>query len=302
MLQVYLFGQFRLQTDGHPESLKPARAQELLSFLLLHPSRSHARERLAGVLWDDPEHGRAYLRKALWQLHTALARCRQPCPGLLVADEQSVRLAPAACWSDVQAFEAAYEACRSVPGPQLAAGQARALEAAVELYAADLLESCYHEWCTVERARLQHRYLSMLGQLMDFCEETGSYEQGIDYAMRVLRVDAARESAHRQLMRLFYLGGHRTEALRQYRRCTAVLRDELAAHPSPQTTRLHELIRADAPLARLPGTPASNGAPPVDAAARTHLRRQLADLQQQLRRTSRTIASLLGDPGRPGAA
>src|SRR5690606_25964132 len=114
---AYLFGQFHLQVDGCPAPLEPARAQDLLCFLLLNPSRAHARDHLAGVLWGQrPEHGRAYLRKALWQLQAALSRGGAARADLLVADEQSIRLAPgAAWWSDVRAFDAAYEASRGVP-------------------------------------------------------------------------------------------------------------------------------------------------------------------------------------------
>ena len=46
-------------------------------------------------------------------------------------------------------------------------------------------------------------------------------------------------------MRLRYLGGDRTGALRQYEACAAALQEELGVKPSASTLRLHAQILAD---------------------------------------------------------
>ena len=114
-----------------------------------------------------------------------------------------------------------------------------------ECYKRDLLEGWYQDWCTYERERLQHFYLSMLDKLMDYCEANQKYEDGVLYGDMILRYDHARESTHRRLMNLYYLSGDRTAALRQYERCIAALREELEVEPAFSTRSLKELIAKD---------------------------------------------------------
>ncbi|MCA9875114.1 MAG: bacterial transcriptional activator domain-containing protein, partial [Anaerolineales bacterium] len=109
----------------------------------------------------------------------------------------------------------------------------------------DLLEGWYQDWCLFERERYQQMLLLMLDKLMAHCESCGAYEAGIVYGMQILRYDLARERTYRQLMRLFYLAGDRTGALRQYERCTAVLRNELGVKPSTSTEQLRAQVEAD---------------------------------------------------------
>jgi DNA-binding SARP family transcriptional activator len=54
----------------------------------------------------------------------------------------------------------------------------------------------------------------------------------------------AHERIHRRLMRLYYLAGDRTAALRQYERCVTLLREELGVDPSERTVALYRQIRS----------------------------------------------------------
>jgi two-component SAPR family response regulator len=93
----------------------------------------------------------------------------------------------------------------------------------VALYHGDLLEDWFQDWCLYERERLQNIYLAALDKLMDYCEASRDYDAGLAYGTRILRHDLARERTHRRLMRLYYLAGDRTSALRQYDRCVQIL-------------------------------------------------------------------------------
>jgi len=88
-------------------------------------------------------------------------------------------------------------------------------------------------------------FLMMLDKLMGYCEVNHEYETGILYGSRILSYDRAREHTHKQLMRLQYLAGNRTGALRQYERCTIALDEELGVKPARSTVILYEQIRAD---------------------------------------------------------
>jgi DNA-binding SARP family transcriptional activator len=164
-------------------------------------------------------------------------------------------------WLDVAVFEKAFLLSEGVSCQDLDADRVQTLQEAEQLYQGDLLEGCYLDWCLNERERLQTMYLAMLDKLMGSCEVGREYEAGLVYGMRILGYDRASERTHRRLMRLQYLAGDRTAALRQYKRCVAALDEELDARPSQRTTALYEQILADR-LDSPPATLAEAGVPP----------------------------------------
>jgi two-component SAPR family response regulator len=113
----------------------------------------------------------------------------------------------------------------------------------VALYRGSLLENWYQDWCIIDRERFQNMYVAMLGKIMLHCQSVGAYTEGIDYGHTLLSIDDANEQTYRRLMRLYYLDGDRTTALRQYQRCEAILRSEFQVKPSYRTALLYELIR-----------------------------------------------------------
>ena len=247
-LHVTLFGQFQVRLGKQVVTdLYSRKAQELFCYLLLNRDRSHPRETLASLLWGDSStsQSKRYLRQTLWQLQTALKSRSEPSrPGVLLVDPNWIRLNPAAGLRlDVAAFEQAFARTWSVPGQVLDALQVQALHDAVALYQGDLLEDWFQDWCLYERERLQNIYLTTLDKLMDYCEASRDYDAGLAYGTRILRYDLARERTHRRLMRLYYLAGYRTSALRQYDRCVQILRRELGVKPAASTVALYEQIR-----------------------------------------------------------
>jgi DNA-binding SARP family transcriptional activator len=301
MLCVRLLGKFEATYNGQKlDNLDSAKVQELLSYLLLRPRRAHSREALASLLWGDATtaQSRKYLRQALWQLQSSLDRY----PGsetspVLVVETDWVRLNPTShIWIDVSAIEAAAALAQAIPGYALAHHEALILDSAVRLYQGELLEGQYAlEWCTVDRERLRIIYLILLDKLMAYCEAQRLFEAGIDYGTQILRVDSARERTHRQLMRLYYLSGDRSTALRQFLRCVTALRDELGVGPSHSTLRLHEQLRNDSLDESPRGLPV--GQPDItltDALADlVQLHSDLATLQGRLDRDTRAFGAAL---------
>jgi DNA-binding SARP family transcriptional activator len=271
-LKIRLFGQVSVQHDGKPVPGLSAKALELLCYLLLHRERGHTREALAGLFWPDAPDAlsKKYLRQAIWRLGSALAIPADPAQPesnqLLIVHPDWIRVdTEAAWWLDVAAFEQAYDLYRDTPGEELTDAQAQTLEAAAVLYRGDLIETWYQDWCVYERDRLRLTYLVMLDQLMSCCEARGRYAKGIAYGQCVLRYDSARESTHRQLMRLYYQAGDRTTALRQYDRCAAAMAKHFNLPPSRETIDLYQQIRSDRlenparPAAFAPGPDGGHG-------------------------------------------
>jgi DNA-binding SARP family transcriptional activator len=109
--------------------------------------------------------------------------------------------------------------------------------------------------------------------------------------MQILRYDQARERTHRQLMRLQYLAGNRTGALRQFERCAAVLEKELGIQPAASTAALYEQIRDDQPVfsTQAPDLHRNQAANDDTAVSLAETIKQIRQLQMELNHTQRQI-------------
>jgi DNA-binding SARP family transcriptional activator len=297
-LKIRLFGKFSVHREGHPlKGLDSSRVQELLCYLLLHRDRPHPRETLASLLWEASSTAQAkkYLRQAIWQLQNALALPKdQEGEGVLLVEPEWICINPHAdVWLDVAFFEDAFTMVRGLPGDEMDPGQARALNMVVQLYQGDLLEGWYQDWCLYERERLQNIWLAILEKLMSYCETHEEYEEGMVYGRCVLRFDRAHERTHRRMMRLQYLAGDRTAALRQYERCDAALDEELGVKPAGNTQGLYQQIFDDsfdrtAPPELSVGTEELSLLPSV-VSRLNQLRRMLTDVKSHVSQDLETI-------------
>lgn len=258
-LNIRLFGKFEFtRGEQHADALITGRIRELMCFLLLHRGKAHSRETLAGQFWGETStaKSRKYLRKALWQLQTALAS---------EAPDQSSRMLKAERdWLsldlteeaklDVACFEEAFASTRTTSPREMTQEQARAVRTATELYRGDLLEGWYQDWCLYDRERLQNVYLAMLDKLVLYYEASHQVGQAITCCERLLQLEPAHEVTHQRLMNFYDLVGDRTSALRQYRRCCQALRNELGVSPSQSTLEVAHKVRG-APLELPKSTP-----------------------------------------------
>jgi DNA-binding SARP family transcriptional activator len=274
-----LFGKFTALADGQPlGDFGSGKAQELLAYLLVHRDRPHSRESLAEMLWEasSSTSAKKYLRQALWQMQQALPGGKwieNETDWVRISRQANLRL-------DVAEFEQAFARAHGIPGQDLDAEVAAGLERAAALYRGDLLEGWYADWCIFERERLQNTWLAVLDKLMGYCEIRQDYEAGQAYGMQVLRSDRARERTHRQLMRMAYLAGDRTGALRQYERCARALQEELGVRPGRRTEQLYrQMLNDEAVIA-----PGAQIEKPIPAGSGRigHLRGILAQLRSNI--------------------
>jgi DNA-binding SARP family transcriptional activator len=308
VLQIFLLGKLHVQRDEQTVAgFDTRKVQELFCYLLLYRDRPHPREALADLLWPKSTTAQSlkYLRQALWQLQTALGSAgAADAASVILADSEWVRLNPKAdFWLDVAEFERGCAQVHGIPGGELDKQGVQRVQEALKLYRGDLLQGWYQDWCLFERERLQRLYLGLLEKRIAFCEAHGQYETGLECGNCALRYDVAHERTHRRLMRLHYLAGDRTAALRQYERCVNILRQELNVAPSKRTLALYERIRSDHPLSSNGTTPQNKGkapgeiSPPLDQVLH-HLQRlqtAFAQTQRQLQDVIQAIeAGLTG--------
>lgn len=241
-----MFGRFEVSTGADRPILEGRRLQELLAFLVLHRGHRWPREVLSDTIWGegDPEQLRKALRQSLWKLQSGVDL---HVGALLAVDSEFIALSPTCqLWLDLAEFEAAHDAARGQPGVALDDGTAARLQAATTLYRGDLLEGWYVDWCLSERERLVGLHIEMLNKLSAWCAARGRYAEGLGYCYAALQHDSAHERSHRHMMRLHHLAGNRCAAIRQYRLCVQVLRQELDVDPDARTVELYERIAGDA--------------------------------------------------------
>lgn len=235
MVEIRLFGPLQFQEAGRPITLQSRKAAALLAYLIL-TGRRETRPFLVELFWPEltERRGRANLSWALNHL-------RKHLPGCLTADFQSVAFQPEQA-VDVDA----------VRFQQLAqSGGLTDLQTAVnfargELLAGFALDDCpeFELWLAAEREQWRQRVTDVTLLLVRGCRENGDYTTAIEYARRLLGLAPWREAAHRELIWLLALTGHRTAALEQYERCREVLVDELGIAPTDETVQLAAQIEA----------------------------------------------------------
>jgi DNA-binding SARP family transcriptional activator/TolB-like protein/Tfp pilus assembly protein PilF len=263
-LRLALLGGFRLARNGAEIEIPTRKGQALLAYLATAPGRAATRATLAALLWGDrfDEQARRSLRQCLFELRRALG---DDDARLLAADGDVVTLS-----DDVECDVGQFEA---------AAGGAdgAALERALDLHAGDLLagfdlrEEAFNDWLRQSRDRLRALHGDALSRATLRARERGDAEAAIRLAQRLVMADPLREQGHRLLMRLYAENGRRSEALRQYQACAAILRETLDVDPEAETTALCQAIRDGGGP---PPAPAAAVAPAVDAVTAVAPRRR----------------------------
>ncbi|HEX6071221.1 MAG TPA: BTAD domain-containing putative transcriptional regulator [Longimicrobiaceae bacterium] len=250
-LRIRLFGGLHLSRGDEPLPAFPTqRARSLFAYVALHRSRLHARELVIGQLWGDESEsiGRKALRMALWRVRGVVdppADAAEPSP-LRVSGTALGFNSDAAYWLDVEEFEHLLRAVAPRPDGTLDEDDAQRLRSAIDLYAGDLLEDIYDDWCLYDRERLRLLYHGALERLMRFEEERSAWAAAIALGQRLLALDPLMEQVHREMMRCYVRRGSRAAALRQFESCARVLRAELDVDPMPETIDLYLRIRGGA--------------------------------------------------------
>lgn len=260
-LSLFLFGALRIHSGDAPVSgFRTQKERALLIYLAVEAQRLHQREALAELLWPERPEGmaRATLRQAITGLRRALGETPGS-PHFLCVSRETLQIdAQKDLWLDTAAFNAhlravqqhTHPAAPGKPGGEMCPACTQHLQAAVELYHGDFLDDfclddCpeFEEWATVNREIYFRLQLGALQALVNFYQGQGDYPQALQYAHRQAAMDALREDAQCQLMRLLACCGQRAAALEQYHACRRMLAKELGVKPDVETTRLYEHIR-----------------------------------------------------------
>ncbi len=240
-LNVYSLGRFQITRSG--AALPVCKARKALAvFRYLLTTRHHAadKEELMDMFWQD-----VAPREAAHSLHVAISALRRYLDPL---DQSYIRFEVGRYLIEPEARvenDAGEFARRVEEGDRLRrAGEGErardAYAAAVALYHGDYeVEDLNVAWAMAERERLLVKYLGALDHLGRLYMREGRNEAAAQCYRVLLERDNYREDAHGRLMRCYLDMGRRSEALRQYELCAAILARDLGLEPMPQTQALY---------------------------------------------------------------
>jgi DNA-binding SARP family transcriptional activator len=242
---VCVLGCFRILKTGQPVQLRAgAKGEQLLVTLALGPPYGVPRDEVLARLWPDTD-----IALAAQSLNTVVYTLHRLLGGVLggqspvVFDGGTYRLHRAAGVAvDTALFDRAVQAGHARRRADEPAEAVQAYERATELYRGDLCVAS-DTYAVIERERLRAQYMNALVFLANHQFALADLARTLEYAHALLRNDPCREDAHRLVMRCYVRSGDRSQALRQYRVCAALLRSEFDAIPEPATTELFDLLR-----------------------------------------------------------
>ena len=241
-VKLHLLGPPRIVVGGTPRRLPYQKATALLAYLAVTAS-PHSRESLATLLWGNVDDQRAHnsLRNALYVIRRDL----EPASPLVVSQRQ-VRLNWDEIWLDVEHFK------QPIQEEDAAAVAARDLTEALALWQGPFLDGVrvkgapdFEGWVSRMREQLGRYHREGWLALSRAHERTGDWQEALDAARQALALDPLYEAGHRQVMHVHLQMGNRVSALRQYKRCSEFLLDELGVAPNARTRALHEQALSD---------------------------------------------------------
>lgn len=251
--RIFTFGQFGLVINNRVvavENWARQQALTLLKYLLTHRGTEVHRERLMDCLWPDANQlqTRGRLKVAIYFLRNQFreAGVRDP---VVATTNAGYLLNRGAVWVDSEHFEQLVREGAVLQSRRLWQEALRCYQDACVLYRGDYLQDeLYAAWCAEERERLRETYLDVLARMARIYTEHDQYPEAVYVCRKALAREPCREGFHRTLMSGLAQLGRADEALAQYRRCRAVLAEEIGVEPMRETQRLYEDIRAHTAL------------------------------------------------------
>jgi DNA-binding SARP family transcriptional activator/predicted ATPase len=246
-LELRVFGTPRLLLDQRDVPFRRRQPLAIMAVLALS-ERSVTRDELTYLLWPDSPQtvGRQRLRRLLSQLRQSVG----PLADRLLTGEAGIgsgviRFDASMCRVDAREFVRLSGQARTLPDPD----GLRAAEQAARLYAGPLLSGLeldespeFEHWLLQQRERFERMHLDVWLRLIDGYASTGDFDRAIAAVEHALVLDPLSEMLHRKAMWLYAKTGRRSDAIRQFTVCTALLERELALEPDADTAALYRAI------------------------------------------------------------
>jgi DNA-binding SARP family transcriptional activator len=239
-LSVRCLGQFRLWgNDGWQQGPPLKKGREFLAYLVTHPRRVAAKEKLIDAFWPGVDGDEGAHR-----VHLAASGARGALRALL-PDVDAIQSVPGGyLWnpsvniaSDIDTF-LSYANTRTIAS----------FESGVSIYKGDFLAGDRGDWIEPLRTWYASRYLDMLVHLAYDSADRRDYSKALEYGLRIMENDPGHEAGARCVMYSFASVSRRSAALMHYEGLKSYLLRHMGVEPAHETTALWQRIRSGVSL------------------------------------------------------
>ena len=248
-LQIETLGSFEVTLNGKkiPDTAwkRDAAIQLFQFFITNHNARAMHKASIIDRIWGETNEkaGNRNFKAALHQLSKTIEpdKTNRDDQLFIIRQGQTYRLDTSKVWMDINALDdliiIGNQSVNDQPEEALVAYQQ-----AVDLYRGIYLPNrIYEDWCADERERIQ---VLVLGAMMSLAklQLSRTPKETIRLAIRALQIDPTWEEAYRLQMEAYLAEGNRPLAVKTYRKCQQILKQEFEIDPLPETRKLFEKI------------------------------------------------------------
>jgi DNA-binding SARP family transcriptional activator len=247
ILQIQMFGDFKLECDGKVLSIGTGRSRQvwsLLEFLLIHRNSDFSIDTLIEALWEDEiENPYNALKNLVYRLRTLLS------DSLGVDKEEYVIYKHGSyAWNtnsnyelDIDKFENAYKSGLSNSLTDLAKFESF-LEAS-EIYTGNLLShSAYKEWVMPLAVYYQNMYMDCVDHLCEYLFLNKGYHKIESLCLKAVSIDPLVERNHEILINCYIASNNIDKAMSHYYYISKLFYKELGIKLSPEINKLYQTL------------------------------------------------------------
>jgi DNA-binding SARP family transcriptional activator len=255
LIEAFYFGSFRVLVNHQPiEDWPGKKGKSIFAYLLLNHKKKIFRDVLMDIFWpkSSPDSARNCLNVCIHGIRRALYDKDPKTEYILFKDECYYCNPEIDINIDVEEFRKTWRSAQSLEHAKNLPAATSKFERAARLYKGDFLEDeMYDSWNSLDRENLREIYLVILDRLSKFYIENGQVITANSLCEKIIQKDNCREDIHRRLMRCHYYSGQRFKAIRQFRKCKIILKNELEVAPDKKTVELYEQIKQGALKSKL---------------------------------------------------
>lgn len=246
-IEAFYLGPFRVFVNNQSiENWPGKKGKSIFAYLLLNHKKKVYRDILMDIFWQksSPDSARNCLNVTIHGLRRILEDL-DPINEFILFQDECYYFNPEIDISlDIEEFRKTWRYAQSVEQDKGLSVAISEFERAGGLYQGDFLEDeLYDSWSSLDRENLREIYLVILDRLSKFYAKDGQVTTAIRLCEKILQKDNCREDIHRRLMRCHYYSGQRFKAIRQFRKCKEILKNELEVEPDHRSVKLYKQIK-----------------------------------------------------------
>ncbi len=242
-LRIYTLGTFSIEKDGSPLSFSGKTQKiplNMLKILIAYGGTDVHMDRIIDALWFNADGD-----LAINAFSTTLNRLRK-LVGLkdtILLKGGKLSLNRLYCMIDTWLFDQMLSKAETTLERGLKKEAIAFYKKTINIYRGDFLAIEQEEpWMLPPRERFRDKYLETIRITGKLLEEEDRPEEAINYYERGLRTDNLREAFYQRIMLCYKVMGHRSEAIRTYKRCRSILLSSINTEPSVETTSIYREI------------------------------------------------------------